>query len=119
VADASLRLLKVGFVQAAIIRFLAGRRSFTPVTGRHVVVNEQQYTLWTKRVASLANLSLILPYAAYTWRQRIARLRWLSQTEAMKKPGLFEAEAVRVDSSADASPPVGGWQGARMHDPSK
>ncbi len=94
VADASLRLLKVGFVQAAIIRFLAGRRSFTPVTGRQVVMNEQQYTLWTKRVVSLANLSVILPYAAYTWRQRIARLRWLSQTEAMSKPGLFQAEAV-------------------------
>jgi hypothetical protein len=108
VADASLRLLKVGFVQAAIIRFLAGRRSFTPVTGRNVVMNERQYTLWTKRVASLANLSVILPYAAYTWRQRTARLRWLSQTEAMSKPWLFQAEAIRMELSADPSPPVGG-----------
>ena len=71
VADTSLRLLKVGPVQAAIIRFLAGRRSFTPVTGRQVVMDEQQYTLWTKRVVSLANfvgdLALRRLYMAATY----------------------------------------------------
>ncbi len=107
VSDASLRNLKVGALQAAIIRFLAARRSFTPLTGREVM-NEQHYTLWSKRLLSLANLSVILPYAAYTWRQRFHRLRWLSQTEAMSKPGLFQVKAEPLELSADTSPPVGG-----------
>jgi hypothetical protein len=107
VSDVSLRGLNVGTMQAAIIRFLAARRSFTPLTGRQVM-NEQQYTLWSKRLISPANLSVVLPYAAYTWRQRFHRLRWLSQTEAMSKPGLFRVPQAGMELSPDTSPPMGG-----------
>jgi len=103
VTDASLQKLNVRPVQAAIIRFLALRRSFAPLTARQVM-NEQQYTLWNKRLASLANLSVLLPYAAYTWRQRMARLRWLARPKATSKPA---AKADTVELSAGTIPTVG------------
>ena len=106
VAESSLRKLNVNPLQGAFIRFLATRRSFTPIIGRQVM-DEKQYTLWSKRLVSLANLSLILPYAAYTWRQRIARLRWLAQTKRMSKPGLFQPRSVVANLSADVSAIVG------------
>ncbi len=116
VAETSLRKLNVNPLQAAVIRFLSTRRSFTPVTGRHVI-DEKQYTLWSKRVVSFANLSLMLPYTAYTWRQRAARLRWLAQTKKMSKPGLFQPKAVVADSAADVSASV--EAGSTFSDPSQ
>ena len=106
VADASLAKLNVGPIQSAIIRFLALRRSFTPLTARRTM-DEQQYTLWSKRLLSWGNLSVILPYVAYTSRQRLRRLRWLSQTKAMSKPGLFRPEGGAVPASAGTTPSVG------------
>jgi hypothetical protein len=105
VADASLQKLNVGPIQAAILRFLAIRRSFTPLTQRQVI-NEQQQTLWSKRLLSWANLSVLLPYAAYTSRQRLRRLRWLSQTKATRKPGLFPAKADTLELAADTTPTI-------------
>lgn len=95
VPDEALRRLGVTPWRAAAIRFLAVRRSFTPITGRQTM-SEDDWTLARKRLATADNLSLLLPYTAYSPGQACRRLRWLLQSPEESKPGLMANTAGAV-----------------------
>ena len=99
------------------IRWLAARRSFTPVT-RRSVVHDKAFSLGHKRVFSLSNLSLLLVYTAYTPRQAWHRLRWLSRKPEVNKPGMFtekHAERVRKSIETPLTVPASGTSTAEAH----
>ena len=96
-----------------LIRWLAARRSFTPVT-RRSVVRQKDFSLINKRVFEFSNLSLLLVYTAYSPRQVWHRLRWLSRKPEANKPGMFtQKHAERARKSVDTPPAVNSPNNAR------